>query len=143
VTLRLVSGSAVFLVIAAALGAVASPGVVLAVPFAALAGLAVCAPIVAYTATLEKPDSFSALFRFGIMPMTLFTGAFFPVSQLPDWLEPVVWATPVWHGIELARNASFGTLELLPAVGHLLFLAAWIAVGTLLARRFFIRRLGV
>lgn len=143
IVLRLASGAAVFLVIAALLGAVSGPGVLLAIPFAVLAGLAFCAPVVAYSATREKPDSFNALFRFIVIPMTLFTGAFFPLSQLPDWLEPVAWATPVWHGIELARGAAFGTLSPLPALGHIAYLSAMVAVGTVLARRYFQRRLAV
>ena len=38
---------------------------------------------------VETDSGFALLFRFGIMPMFLFSGTFFPVSQLPDWLEPV------------------------------------------------------
>lgn len=140
---RLFAGCAVFLVIASLLGAVSGPGVLLALPFATLAGMAFSVPIVAYAATLDKPDSFNTIFRFVLMPMTLFTGAFFPVSQLPDWLEPLAWVTPVWHGIELARGATFGTLELLPALGHTAYLVALIAVGVVLARRTFQRRLAV
>ncbi|GLZ32691.1 transport permease protein [Lentzea sp. NBRC 105346] len=140
---RLLSGCAVFLVIAALLGAVSGPGVLLALPFATLAGMAFSAPIVAFSATLDKPDSFNTIFRFVLMPMTLFTGAFFPVSQLPDWLEPLVWITPAWHGIELARGATFGTLGFLPALGHVAFLAVLTAVGIVLARKYFHRRLAM
>ena len=41
---------------------------------------------------VENDSGFAMLFRFGIVPMFLFSGTFFPVSQLPDWLEPVAWA---------------------------------------------------
>jgi len=75
--------------------------------------------------------------------MILFTGAFFPVSQLPDWLVPVVWLTPAWHGIELARGTTFGTLSFLPALGHIAYLVALTAVGVALAVRYFHRRLAV
>ena len=135
--------SAVFVVIAVVLGAAAGPGIVLAVPLATLAGLAFSCPLIAYSATLDKPDSFTTIFRFVLMPMTLFTGAYFPVSQLPDWLLPVVWLTPAWHGIELARGATFGTLGLLPALGHTAYLVALTVVGVVLGVRFFRRRLAV
>ncbi|MCX2949523.1 ABC transporter permease [Lentzea sp. NEAU-D7] len=133
----------VFVGIAFALGAAAGPGILLAIPVAALAGLAFGAPLVAYSATLEKPEAFNNIFRFVLMPMTLFTGAFFPVSQLPDWLLPVVWLTPAWHGIELARGLTFGTLNLLPALGHIAYLGALVGVGVVLGVRFFHRRLAV
>lgn len=140
---QLFARSVVFVVIAAVLGAAAGPGILLAIPFGTLAGLAFSAPLVAYSSTLDKPDSFTTIFRFVLMPMMLFTGAYFPVSQLPDWLVPVVWLTPAWHGIELARGATFGTLGLLPALGHTAYLVAMIAVGVVLSVRFFQRRLAV
>ena len=52
-------------------------------------GIAFAPAIFAFAATLENDSGFALLFRFGIMPMFLFSGTFFPVSQLPDWLEPV------------------------------------------------------
>ncbi|MFI9006543.1 ABC transporter permease [Actinosynnema sp. NPDC053489] len=143
IALRLASSTAVFLAVAAALGAITSPAAVLAVPFATLAGMAFSAPVVAFAATREKPDSFNAVFRFLVVPMTLFTGGFFPLSQLPGWLHPLAWVTPVWHGIELARGATFGTLRPLPALGHVAYLTALLAVGVVLGRRYFHRRLAV
>lgn len=140
---HLASGAIVFLGVAVALGAITSPSALLAVPFAVLAGMAFSAPVVAYAATREKPDSFNAIFRFLVMPMTLFTGAFYPLSQLPDWIHPLAWITPVWHGIELARGVTFGTLRLLPALGHIAYLCALIALGVALGRRYFHRRLAV
>ncbi|SMD24138.1 ABC transporter permease [Lentzea albidocapillata] len=133
----------VFVAIAVVLGAAAGPGILLSIVFGTLAGLAFSAPLVAYSATVDKPDSFTTIFRFMLMPMTLFTGAFFPVSQLPDWLLPVVWLTPAWHGIELARGATFGTIDLLPALGHLVYLVALAAAGIALGVKFFHRRLAV
>ncbi|MFD4675213.1 ABC transporter permease [Lentzea sp. NPDC058450] len=140
---QLLLRSVVFVGIAAVLGAAAGPGIVLAILAGTLAGLAFGVPLIAYSATLEKPEAFNNIFRFVLMPMTLFTGAFFPVSQLPDWLVPVVWLTPAWHGIELARGATFGTLDLLPALGHLAYLGALISAGIVLGVKFFHRRLAV
>ena len=28
--------------------------------------------------------------------------------QLPDWLEPVAWLTPLWHGVDLCRDLALG-----------------------------------
>jgi lipooligosaccharide transport system permease protein len=143
IALRLVSSAAVFLVVALVLGAVGGPGVLLALPFAVLAGLAFAAPVVAYSATRENAEGFNGLFRFVVIPMTLFTGAFFPISQLPPWLQPVAWITPMWHGVELARGATFGTLQFLPAIGHIGYLLAMFFVGLVLGRKYFQRRLAV
>ncbi|SDP53964.1 ABC transporter permease [Lentzea jiangxiensis] len=140
---QLLLRAGVFVGIAALLGAAAGPGILLAIPLATLAGLAFGAPLVAYSATLDKPDAFTNIFRFVLMPMTLFTGAFFPVSQLPDWLLPLVWLTPAWHGIELARGATFGTLGVLPALGHIAYLGVLVAVGIALGVKFFHRRLAM
>ena len=46
--------------------------------------------------------------RFGAMPLMLFSGTFFPVSQLPGWLRPLAYATPLWHGVALCRGLSPG-----------------------------------
>ena len=55
----------------------------------------------------------------------------------------MAWVTPLWHGTELARGVSFGGLGLLPALGHLAYLLAILAVGVWLSIRNFRKRLGV
>jgi lipooligosaccharide transport system permease protein len=107
-----------------------------------LTGLAMSAPVAAYAATLEtEGQQFSALFRFVVMPMTLFAGTFFPVEQLPVVLRPLAWVTPLWHGTELSRGAAFGGLSPLAAAGHTAFLLAVVGVGTWFGVRTFTRRL--
>ncbi len=75
--------SVLFLVVIVGLGAAASPLVVLAVPVAVLTALAFAAPIMAFTATQTGDGAFNALFRFGITPLFLFSGTFFPIEKLP------------------------------------------------------------
>jgi lipooligosaccharide transport system permease protein len=75
------------------------------------------------------------------MPLFLFSGTFFPVSLLPGWLQPVAWATPLWHGVELARAATLGRLEALPALGHTAYLVLVCVVFVQLSRRGLRRRL--
>ena len=81
-------------------GASRSPLIVLAVPVAVLTGVAFAAPIAAFTATQRTPDRFAALFRFGITPLFLFSGTFFPIESLPSFLQPVAWLSPLWHGVD-------------------------------------------
>ncbi|MPZ83401.1 MAG: ABC transporter permease [Actinophytocola sp.] len=142
VGIRLAGAGAAYLVVAAALGTLTGPGVLLTLVVAVLTGLAVAAPITAYAATIESEgQQFNAIFRFVVMPMTLFAGAFFPVEQLPVWIRPIAWVTPVWHGTEFGRDAAFGTLAWWPALGHLAFLLALFLGGARIAARNYRRRL--
>ncbi|GDY31475.1 ABC transporter permease [Gandjariella thermophila] len=142
IAVRLAVSGAVYLAVAAVFGALTGPGVLLSLLFAVLTGMAFSAPIVAYSASVnDEGDSFSTLFRFVLLPMWLLGGTFFPISQLPAWLRPVAWLTPIWHGTELARGAAFGTWLPLPSLGHVAYLAVLVTTGVLLARWRFRRRL--
>ncbi|PPK69058.1 ABC transporter permease [Actinokineospora auranticolor] len=144
VALRISVSAAAFLVVAGLLGALTSIGAVLSLVVATLTAVAFAAPVIAYSATIEtEGQQFSVIFRFIVMPMTMFSGTFFPVEQLPEWVRPLVWLTPLWHGTELSRAVAFSTWEALGALGHLAFLLAMLAVGTHLAVRNFNRRLAI
>src|ERR687895_1504778 len=125
-SLRIVVAGAIFPAVAAAIGAFRSPLAVLAPVAALLCGLAFAAPLAAIAASAEDSAVLTGIFRFAILPLFLFSGTFFPVSQLPDWLEPVAWATPLWHGIELCRDLATGSIELLPTLAHVGYLAVFI-----------------
>jgi lipooligosaccharide transport system permease protein len=112
-----------------------------ALPAAALTGLAFSAPVTAFTATLRSEQGLTHLFRFGIVPLFLFSGTFFPVSQLPDALEPLAAVTPLWHGVELVRATVLGTSPAWPAVVHVAVLTAFVLVGAALSVRQLRRRL--
>jgi lipooligosaccharide transport system permease protein len=133
---------AVFALVAGIGGAFASPLAALAPLAALLCGLAFAAAIGAFTSSLEDDQALPALFRFGLVPLFLFSGTFFPVERLPDWLEPVAWATPLWHGVELCRDLAAARLELLSDGGHVLYLVTLGAVGAMLTLRSCARRLG-
>ena len=138
---RLAVVSAIYLAILAAFGAIHSPLALFGLPAAVLLGLAHAGPVSAFSAWLERDEGFNALFRFGVMPMFLFSGTFFPVTRLPHPFREVAYATPLWHGVDLMRHLTLGTARLAPSLGHVAYLALWIAVGHLLARRTFTRRL--
>jgi lipooligosaccharide transport system permease protein len=131
---RLVVAGVAFVAVAAALGAVTGPGILLSMVFGVLTGLAFGAPLVAFSATVgTSGNAFNVVFRFILVPMSLFAGTFFPISQLPAWVRPVAWLTPLWHGTELARSAAFGTLTPLWTLVHVGYLLAMLVVGMLLA----------
>lgn len=114
----------------------------LAIPAAVLTGLAFAAPVTAYAATLTREgNSFNVMFRFVITPLFLFSGVFFPVSNLPAWLQPVVMMTPLYHGVELVRGLVLGASEIGSLAGHAVFLATLVVTGAWLGVRAFARRL--
>jgi lipooligosaccharide transport system permease protein len=116
-------------------------GLIPAVLAAVLTALAFAVPIAAWTSTRTTGDSFTAIFRFGVMPMFLFSGAFYPIKQLPDWLEPVAWLTPLWHGVELCRGMVLGGLPGAETVGHVAALMAYVVIGWTVCTITFRRRL--
>jgi lipooligosaccharide transport system permease protein len=133
----------VYLVVITAFGAVKSPLGVLTIPVALLVGLAYAAPLAAWAAHSENEASFVSIFRFVIIPMFLFSGAFFPISELPRALELVAFATPLWHGVDLCRMLVLGDVVEWLALVHVAYLGAWVAVGLALAMLTYRRRLVV
>ena len=143
VTMRLTMNCAIYLVVAAALGAVATPWLALALPVAVLTGLAFAGPVEAWAVTRNRDASFPLIFRFGMIPLLLFSGTFFPVSQLPGWVQPLAYATPLWHGVTLCRELSLGTATLGGALVHVSYLAAVAVAGVFAAHRAYRWRLYV
>jgi lipooligosaccharide transport system permease protein len=138
---RIVSASALFASVCAIAGAFISP-LALLTPFAAvLCGLAFAAPMAALAGGIENHAALTAVFRFLLLPIFLFSGTFFPIASLPDWLEPIAWATPLWHGVSLCRGLSTGDIGALPALGHVLYLTAFTLAGSVLAVRLISRKL--
>ena len=128
---RLTLVGAIFALVMVPFGAVHSPLIILAVPAATLTGLAFATPIAAYAATQKVMTSFNYIFRFGITPLFLFSGTFFPVEQLPAFLQPIAWLTPSYHGVALCRSLALGTIAADPVTGlvHLGVLLAYIVAG--------------
>ncbi|MFI5491746.1 ABC transporter permease [Actinoplanes sp. NPDC051859] len=141
VVFRTVTSCAAFLLIATAFGTMHSWWALATLPIAALVGLAVSTPTFAYSATIRSDGYLAILFRLGVIPMSLFSGVFFPVESLPDPLRWIAWALPLWHGVDLSRAATLGVAPAWSVPGHLLYLALWAAAGWWLALRQFRRRL--
>jgi lipooligosaccharide transport system permease protein len=140
-TVRVAITCVIFTVVMVLFGVAHSAGVVLAVPAAVLTGAAFVGPIAAYTASLKGDGGLSGIMRFGIVPMFLFSGTFFPVRELPAAFEPVAVVTPRWHGVELCRSLSLGTARLGPSLAHVGYLLLWTIAGAALAVHRFRRRL--
>ncbi|MBU1249809.1 MAG: ABC transporter permease [Actinobacteria bacterium] len=126
-----------------AFGAVPSAWGVLAIGSAVLTGMAIGLVLSSYTSTIKDDRGQMAMIqRFGIMPLFLFSGTFFPLEQLPVYLQPIGWISPLWHGAELGRVATYGLEEpLWLTVTHVGYLSGIIVVGLWATRRHFERRL--
>ena len=131
-----------FLVVAVALGAIGSAWALLVPLVGVLFTVAVAAPVSAWSTWVDEDRSFPVIMRLGVLPLFLFSGTFFPTSNLPDWIRPIVPASPLYHAVELMRAATTGRSPGVPALAvHVVVLVAFAVGGWLVAGRTFDRRL--
>jgi lipooligosaccharide transport system permease protein len=132
---------AIFCLVIVLFGAAGSPGIVWSIPIGTLTGLAFAAPIAAYMSTQRDTTAFNSIWRFGITPLFLFSGTFFPIDQLPEAIRWIAWLFPLWHGVDLARAASLGTVSEEPLVmlAHVVILTGF-AIGGVAAMFVMFRR---
>jgi lipooligosaccharide transport system permease protein len=116
---------------------------VLAIITSTLTGMAVGVLIMAYTAGIREDRGQMAIIeRFILMPMFLFSGTFFPITNLPLYLQWIGWISPLWHGTQLGRDLTYGLGEPAWLIAiHLVYLLALAAFGWLFSARVFARRL--
>lgn len=112
-----------------------------AIPCGIVTGLAFSLPFAAWSATRHSDQSFPAIMRFVVTPLFLFAGAFYPLDQLPAWLHPIAFATPLCHGVEVSRGLVLGNLGAGALAVHLAVQAAYAVAGWMACRITFTRRL--
>jgi lipooligosaccharide transport system permease protein len=137
IAVRITMTCLAFALVSGVLGAVALHRMLAAVPAGILTGLAFAAPLMAFTAVAKNENRLSSIFRFLIVPLFLFSGTFFPVTQLPEFLQPIAYVTPLWHGVDLARSVAIGVSSDVSAAVHVGYLMAWIFGGWYWATRNF------
>ena len=143
VLVRMLLTCAMYFVFIVLFGAVPNPAGWVSVFVAVLTGAAFGALVMGYTSTLtEDTGQLAMVMRFVVLPMTLFSGTFFPLAQLPLFLQWIGWISPLWHGTELARVFSYGYAEpIWLTIVHVVYLVALFAAGWTWARRVAVRRL--
>lgn len=130
VMFRVALTCAVFLAVMAPFGVFTSVGGVLeAFVVQLLIGAAFATPLYAFSAGLKDESGFSLVFRLGMIPLFLFSGAFFPIANLDAWMEALARVTPLWHGVDLTRMLTLGTLDWSMAAVHVAYLAALTVAG--------------
>ena len=142
VAVRMLVNAVLFFALMLVFGAVPSATGSIAIAAAVLTGLAFGAVLMAYTSTLEEDTGQLAMvMRFVVLPMTLFSGTFFPLTVFPIWLQWIGWVSPLWHGTELGRVLSYGAYEpVWLTTVHLVYLLAitvggWRAAQIVMKRR--------
>lgn len=102
---------------------------------ALLVGISMAALTTAFTVSAKEVAYLPMYFRFVVIPMFLFSGVFFPISQLPNWLQPVAYVTPLYHGVEMARAIVVGTEPAIAPWVSVTYLVALTALGGYLSMR--------
>jgi lipooligosaccharide transport system permease protein len=124
-------------------GALDSPTSWLAIPVAILAGAGFGALMLGFVSFVENEDLFlTVINRLVIMPMFLFSGTFYPLSNMPIFLQPIGWVSPLWHATELGRFLTYDyPLGLSMLFLHIAVMLALLFGGLSWAFRNFERRL--
>lgn len=132
--------ASVFLAITTVLGYTSGIGL-LAAPLAfAVIAFAFGSMALLFATIIGRIDFMSYYFTLVLMPMFLLSGTFFPVSQLPEWGQVVVWFLPTHHAVECVRQLT-AYQDWAAAAGHALWLMVLSAVLLPIAVRRFWRSL--
>lgn len=126
------------------LGVLQSPRAWLAIFTAVMAGAAFGAMMQALAGLLENENVFfTVVQRFIIMPLFLFSGTFYPLTNMPVYLQWIGWISPLWHATQLGRWLTYGSeISTSMLVFHFALLSSILIVGLISSRRIFTKRLG-
>jgi lipooligosaccharide transport system permease protein len=127
-----------------AFGVLDSPRAWLAIFTAVMAGAAFGALMQALAGFLENENVFFTMVeRFIVMPLFLFSGTFYPLTNMPIFLQWIGWISPLWHATELGRWLTYGSEISTPMLFlHFIFLNSILIFGLIASRRIFTKRLG-
>jgi lipooligosaccharide transport system permease protein len=123
------------------LGISRAPTMLLAIPVLGLVGVTFASIALVFNAVAKSYDFFTYYFTLVITPMTFLSGVYFPISQMPAWLQAVANVLPLKAAVDLVRPLILGNLPAEPWV-PLLVLTGYACSGYYLAlvltrRRFF------
>ena len=142
--IRVTFTAIIYWLVMLAFGVLESPRAWLAIFTAIMAGAAFGALMQSLAGLLENENMFfTVLNRFVIMPLFLFSGTFYPLTNMPIYLQWIGWISPLWHATELGRWLTYGhEISTLMLYTHFIFLNSLLLIGIIASRRIFTRRLG-
>jgi lipooligosaccharide transport system permease protein len=122
-----------FIVVMLAMGLVASWWAIFAVPAAVLVGAAFAAVGLIGVTFMRSWADFS-LIELVTLPLFLFSATFVPLADYPPAAQWIVPLTPLYHGVELLRALTLGTVGWSILV-HVAYLTVMTLVGLAIADR--------
>jgi len=96
-----------FTLVLAGLGLVTSWWALLAVPAAIIVAFGFASFGMAITSYMKSHHQMN-FFEIFLLPMFLFSGAFYPLTVFPGWAQAIIKALPLGQGIELVTKAMSG-----------------------------------
>jgi len=129
------------LIVIFVLGISRAPSMLLALPVLGLAGVTFASLALVFNALAKGYDFFTYYFTLVITPMTFLSGVYFPMEQMPPWLQTVGRVLPLTAAVEIVRPLVLGEAPV-HTLRPLLVLLAYASAGYYLAlvltrRRFF------
>ncbi len=128
---KAVGAAAIMTTVLGLLGFVRFPSGLMLLPVALLGGLALGAIGMFFTGITPSIDMFNLPIFLFITPMFLFSGTFFPVSNLPAWAQPLALVFPLYHLVEMTRCFALGASETSPWISGIYLLVFFLVFGGL------------
>jgi lipooligosaccharide transport system permease protein len=94
---------------------------------------------ISVAARMTAIDNFSYVISAVLTPLFLIAGTFFPIDGLPEWAQVAAQLNPLYHLVELVRDAVFGFEPSDPL--HLAYLLGFGLITWRIAIRWMERRL--
>ncbi len=132
---------AAIMVVIFALGISRTPLLIAALPVLGLVGITFASIALIFNALAQGYDFFTYYFTLVLTPMTFLSGVYFPIEQMPTWLQAVAQVLPLTAAVDLVRPLVLGYWPS-DIVRPVVILIAYAAAGYYLAlvltrRRFF------
>ncbi|MGQ0792629.1 MAG: ABC transporter permease [Deltaproteobacteria bacterium] len=108
---KAVFASLVMMLFLALFGLIPSVAAALAPIAVGLTGFVFASMAMLFTSFARSWDFFSYYFTLFMAPMYFLSGVFFPLSNLPEWVQTLAFLTPLYHSVELSRGLVMGDLN--------------------------------
>jgi lipooligosaccharide transport system permease protein len=122
-----------FLVVISLFGLTATWWALLLVPAAVLVAFAFAALGMCVTSYLRSFQQLNWV-NFWLLPLFLFSGTFYPITNYPEWLQTVIQVLPLWQAIAMMRGIMFGVIDAALLV-HIMYFVVIATIGLIATTR--------
>lgn len=138
---RVFFNSLIYAVILALFGALAWEAIPGQLVIAMLVGMSFGFAMLTYSSFIAGEGDWLVLaMRFIIAPMFMFSGTFYQLENMPELVQNIAWASPLWHATELARSLSYGSSDPY-TLWHIIFLVSLGVISAMIVYPQFVRRM--